>query len=242
MKKNCLYFKVLAIAMILVSIFSANSSVVCAKENIESVISDAKFTELFREGLMVKEDNAYSFTKTAVFNSLAKDSQSNQQIIQDKLIIIPITDEGKKNLEELLAARANNSTTLYQSDVAGCISANLTIYWAVGTANGKETAILKSVSGGFSAQGSGSYVGSNVYVTGQEVTMGTSGITTSGPKSQSSTKNPDVSTRSFSYNAPSSWIPVYAESNVATVGAYYNVTLTRGSSSWPCTISNNVGF
>lgn len=223
-------------------IFGSYSNIVYAEESNKFVISDAEFTELIMNGEMVKEDNAYSFTKTTVYNSLVKDSMNNYYIIQNKLIIIPVTKEGEKNLESILTARVNNSTTLHQSDAAGCLTANLTIYWAVGNANNKETAILKSINGGFSAQGSGSYVGSNVYITNQEVTLGTTGFSPNGFKQQSITYNPSISTRSFSYNAPSNWTPVYAESEIAEVGAYYSITLTRGSSSWRCSISNNVGF
>ncbi len=241
MKKR-LHVKIFTLIIGLMFIFATHSNIAYAKESSESAISDAEFTDLIMNGVMEKEDDAYSFTKTTVYNSLAKDSMNNRDIVQDKLIIIPVTEEGEKNLENILAARANNSTTLYQSDAAGCLTANLTIYWAVGTANNRETALLKSINGGFSAQGSGSYVGSNVYITSQEVTLGTTGFSPNGLKQQAVTYNPSVSTRSFSYNAPSSWVPVFTESEVAEVGAYYSITLTRGSSSWLCSISNNVKF
>lgn len=157
--------------------------------------------------------------------------------------LIPITEEAEQSLEEAYQnVRAGGSKRIEDvTDSAGCVSAYSVINWKDIVENNREYITLTSVSGGYSAQGSGSSVASGVTVTSHKVTVGQTGLTSGSYEEQYKTFNIGTSNRSYSYNSSnwSSFVPVESSSGRSIVGTSYEITLKRESSTWECVVSNN---
>lgn len=133
-----------------------------------------------------------------------------------------------ENINSMLVSRSSGSK--YEEDFDSTFSAKLymTIYYDRKTENNRNYILLTQVSGGLSD------FDSYTYATDQTVTYGCSGVL----GSQSASQNPITS--SWSYTTPSSWEYVYEDTNLSVVGAYYEVVLNRGGSTWEHGLSNNI--
>lgn len=239
--------KILTICLALATVISMFPMTASASENNE--ISDTEKTKIIQQGEVNYNtaDGSYTFTLVESTNNANNTRSSITEFTSTTLIIIPVTEEADENLPELInelrAARAGGSNTVYDSDAAGCVSASLTINYSTTTTNGKDYVSLTSISGGYTADGTGSIISGGVLVSSNSITYGASGVTTSGKKvTQSKTYDPGKASRSFSITPPSTWVSVAAESEVAVVGANYTITLKRGTGSWTCYLENNLSF
>lgn len=210
-----------------------------AEESVE-LNADVK-NELVTTGNMIKNaDGSYMFEMTRETN--ANIMRSNEKTYETvSCTIIPISDEGRNNLESyVIEARGGGSKTIYDSDVAGCITAHSTINWKSMTQNGREYVYLTSVSGYYDAEGHGSVISSGVTVQSQTVRIGQIGYTTAGryEGSNNVSYSLDRSVRSYSYNV-SGWNPVESMSNTSVMGSTYTITLKRGTSTWDCVVQCN---
>ncbi len=217
--------------------------------NYSDTLTDIEKIELIQYGDCTYDaaNGTYTFTMQQNTPALRSANIGDRKIVQTSYIIIPITEDAKKNLpiaiKEIKLRGSGGENTVFGSDSAGCVDASLTITYDQKTKNGKDYVYLKNINGGYSAEGRGSNVGSGVSVTGNSVSYGQSGIDMNGrAKSQNKMYSVGTSNRNFSITPPSSWVPVAGESNVATVGATYTIKLKRGSSSWNCLITNNLSF
>ena len=184
------------------------------------------------------EDGSYSF----VFKSSVRDSRAKILTVDSEQLIytiIPTTEEAEKNLDNAISLlRAGGSKELTKSDTAGCVSAYSVINWTNTTISGRSYVYLTSVSGGYSAEGSGSYISSGVTVTDHKVSIGQSGFVSGGGyDTQNTTKDIGTSKRSYSYSV--NWTPVEDTSGKTLMGTNYVITLKRGTSTWNCEINNN---
>lgn len=195
---------------------------------------------IIRDGICVEnEDGSYTFTMMT--ESKARSNNAIEKV-QETYTIIPMTDEAKENLKIAVenVRSSGGTTTLTDSDTAGCVSAYCTISWNSYTSNNREYLYLTSISGGYTAEGSGSYIASGVSVSEQTVTFGQSGFSADGNTvTQNTTKNIGTTARSFSYSIPSDWEPIAEDGKYAIMGANYVITLKRGTSTWTCDILNN---
>lgn len=186
------------------------------------------------------EDGSYSFLLTKTIQPFSRNSISSHTSINYTLI--PITDEAKENLERAFQeARSGGSKKLTDSDEAGCVSAYSIINWSDKKENAREYVYLTSVSGGYSAEGNGSYISSGVSVSAQDLRVGQTGFTTDGYRTQNKDFVISTSSRSYSYSSSnwSGFLPVESSSEKSIMGSYYVITLKRGTSTWTCEISNN---
>lgn len=196
--------------------------------------------DIIRNGVCVEnKDGSYSFTMVTENETTSSNVTEN---VQKTYTIIPVTDEAKENLKLAVekVRSSGGTTTLTDSDTAGCVSAYCTISWDSYTSNNRKYLYLTGISGGYTAEGSGSYIASGISVSEQTVTFGQSGFSTDGNTvTQNTTKNIGTSSRSFSYSIPSDWKPIAEDGKYAIMGANYIITLKRGTSTWTCDILNN---
>lgn len=210
-------------------------------------LSESLINEVIQSGEWVaNEDGSYSFILTKQNALITKGARSNNNITEKSRInytLIPITQEAKRNLDNAFrTVQAGGSKELTANDSAYYVSAYSIINWQCTTINSRDYVYLTSVSGGYSAQGNGSYIASGVTVTEQDVTMGQTGFTSAGTyQSQNMSKKIDVKSRSYSYDSSnfSNWLPVESTSGKSIMGSNYVITLQRGTSSWTCEITNN---
>lgn len=239
MKKKI--FAALMTVVLCVSAYGTTLFAAESKAGMTDVLTESIKEEVIQNGeWRANSDGSYSFILKKEDNSLSRSSVTNNTSINYTLI--PITEEAKANLDKAYqVARSGGSRTLTDSDAAGCVSAYSIINWTDKTENAREYVYLTSVSGGYSAEGSGSYISSGVSVSAHKVTVGQSGFTTNGYKSQNKTFDIGTSARSFSYGSSnwSGFLPVESSSGSSNMGAYYVITLKRGTSTWACEISNN---
>lgn len=189
-------------------------------------------------------NGAYTFTLKEKVKQVTR-SNGTAIIKKTTYAIIPITDEARSHLPEYIGElrSSGGNNTKYGTDSAGTVDAYVTVYYDTTTINEKEYVYLTKISGGYSADDSGSIISGGITVSGHSVTYGQTGISTDGKgKAQNTSHNIGNSNRSFNITPPSSWIPVAAESQIAAVGANYIITLTRGNGSWKCEIINNLSF
>jgi len=189
-------------------------------------------------------NGAYTFTLKEKVKQVTR-SNGTATIKKTTYAIIPITDEARSHLPEYIGElrSSGGNNTKYGTDSTGTVDAYVTVYYDTTTINEKEYVYLTKISGGCSADGSGSIISGGITVSGHSVTYGQTGIGTAGKgKAQNTSHNIGNSNRSFNITPPSSWIPVAAESQIAAVGANYIITLTRGSGSWKCEIINSLSF
>lgn len=136
----------------------------------------------------------------------------------------------------------NGSVERSESDNLPMATITTRVYYTKYTySDGKEYYGINKVTGKIVGAQSGSYLGSNTYITKNRANIGQEGFTPSGYRSNSSPYEPSVSTRSWTFTAPSSWknYPV-ADSSSNVIGCYYYITLTRGSESWKIELTNNI--
>ncbi|MDE7433050.1 MAG: hypothetical protein K2N34_14210 [Lachnospiraceae bacterium] len=206
-----------------------------------SVLTDAVKEEVIQNGeWRANEDGSYSFILTKTDVPFSRSSASSHTSINYTLI--PITEEAEENLDRIFQeARSGGSKKLTNSDEAGCVSAYSIINWNDKKENAREYVYLTSVSGGYSAEGSGSYISSGVSVSAQSLRVGQTGFTAEGYKTQYKDFTISTSSRSYSYSSSnwSGFLPVESTSEKSIMGSYYVITLKRGTSTWNCEISNN---
>ncbi len=212
-----------------------------AKEkDTDAGLPDLLKKEVIESGEWIKnEDGSLSFILEKNIVSPLRNSTDNMQV---NYTLIPLTDEAKENLEKIfLAERSGGNKELTDSDAAGCLTAYSIINWKDISVNERDYVYLTSVSGGYSAAGSGSYISSGVSVSEQYINIGQSGFTTGGAKSQAISCDLDTKERSYSYDSSDwpEWLPVESTSGSSVMGTYYVITLKRGTDEWSCIISNN---
>ncbi|WP_411678117.1 hypothetical protein [Caproicibacter sp.] len=160
--------------------------------------------------------------------------------IQTNVELVSIN--GKIN--DLLEAISANGGSLERSKSDGSYSATITtkVYYTEYEYNGRQYYGVDKAIGYLDGDGTGAYLGSNVYIVDNYATIGQEGYVPNGTvHSSSHTYNLSNSTRNWTYNTPSSWenYPV-ADSGSNYAGANYFVTLQRGSESWDLKLSNDI--
>lgn len=176
-------------------------------------------------------------------NKLTFFSRSNvNEYTKVNYTLIPLTEEAEENLAQAYQiARSGGSKEITAVDESQYVSAYTTINWTDVSVGPRNYVYLTSVTGGFSAEGTGAYIASGVRVNKQEITIGQTGFTAEGFKNQYTSPAIETNVRSFSYGSSnfSNWLPVDSDSGETNMGIYYVITLTRGTSTWTCEISNN---
>lgn len=219
-------------------------------DNMQSTLTEIEKVKIIQDGECTYDtvNGSFTFTTVQEVPVLYSFRGAQKEIIKTSYIIIPVTEEAKvklpQRINEIKVSRGSGgANTVFGTDTAGCVDANLTITYDYQTSAGKEYVYLKKVNGGYSADGRESIISGGVTVSGNKVTYGQSGVGMDGRnKTQNKTYTVGNNNRSFSITPPSSWVPVAAESEVTTVGANYVITLTRGSGSWKCEVINNLSF
>lgn len=144
--KRIVFTLLLACIMILTAGTTVSAQgTVSLLENKDTIIRDGKCVE--------REDGSYCFSLI----SEEKIKDNIEQKTQINYVLIPTTEEAKTNLHNAITKlkSSGGSTTLNDSDTAGCVSAYCTINWNSYTLNKKTYLYLTGISGGYTAQGSG---------------------------------------------------------------------------------------
>lgn len=156
--------------------------------------------------------------------------------------LIPLNETAEEELAAAYqTARSGGSKELTNNDSAYYVSAYTVISWEDVTVNSREYVTLTGVSGGYTAQGSGSYIASGVTVDSHTVTIGQSGKTLNNTNNSTISDSLSTSARTFSYSSSTfaDWDPVWKTDSYTIMGATYVITLKRGTSTWTCEIVNN---
>ena len=154
---------------------------------------------------------------------------------RESVVLIPSetssAEEIMENIDTFLTSRAAGNK--YEEEYDNTLSVKLytTIYYTRKVESGKDYIKLTRVTGGITD------IDSFISVTKQVVTLG---CFSRAVGNQRQTFYPTSS--SFSYNAPSTWKYVEDDPLLSTAGAYYEVTLKRGSAtgSWTYGIKNYI--
>lgn len=230
------------LGLLLTGILVCGMGIMAHAEENESYDALERREEIIANGICTEnEDGSYTFTLRNENVRQARGLTLETEHAQMSYTIIPTTDSAKEELDiEVQNLRSGKTSTLTDSDSAGCISAYNTIAWNTTTSNSKTYMYLTSVSGGYTGDGSGSYISSGVTVSEQTVAYGQSGFTPSGKyKTQNDFKDIGTSVRSYSFTPSSSWEAIAGiESEYAQFGATYTITLKRNNSTWVCEIVN----
>lgn len=137
--------------------------------------------------------------------------------------------------------RASGSNYRYKWD--GTVTAKVwtRIYFTEVVYNGKDYVKLTKVKGGVysSTSPTGSHVGDHIYINDNDLTIGQTGITTNGYRTQTRNFNFSNSVRSFTKYPYSSWLPV-ANVPQSTIGAFYSVEFRGRGQTWTVNLSNNI--
>lgn len=221
-------------------VLTCGISVLATEKPVPDTLTDSLKEEVIQNGEWIEnDDGSYSIILKKEANSLLRSNVIYNSSINYTLI--PVTEEAKENLDNIYQiARSGGSKELTNTDIAGTVSAYSIINWSDKKENMREYVYLTSVSGGYSAEGSGSYISSGITVSSHTVKVGQSGFTADGYKSQYKDYDIGSSVRSYSYNVSGlGFLPVESTSGKSDMGTYYVITLKRGNSTWNCEISNN---
>lgn len=203
---------------------------------IDSVIKNGKIIAI--------SDNEMDFSMTESINTVqtrGKGIIENEIKTNVKIIALEGTVDDLLSYASIIKEN-DGSVERSESDNLPMATITTRVYYTKYTySDGKEYYGINKVTGRIVGAQSGSYLGSNTYITKNYAHIGQEGYTPSGYRSNSSPYEPSVSTRSWTFTAPSSWknYPV-ANSSSNAVGCYYYITLTRGSESWKIELTNNI--
>lgn len=235
-----------AVSLVLVFALSMMVCVPAFAANTDKGISSEQIDDVVRTGKMIDFSDQYvvfSKTETAIasrnHNMLAEASNVVNKV-QTNVELISL--DGK--VGDLLDSISANGGYLDRSKSDGSYSATITtrVYYTEYEQSGRQYYGVDKVVGNLEGDGTGSYLGSNVYIVGNYATIGQEGYVPNGTvHSSRHTYNLSKSTRSWTYRTPSSWknYPV-ADSSSNHAGANYFVTLKRGSKSWDLYLSNDI--
>ena len=153
--------------------------------------------------------------------------------IQETVILVPSANSSTKNIlsniDTLLLARSSGNKYEEEFDSTLSVKIYTTLYYDRKTENNTSYVLLTKVTGGTN------FYDSHVTLVNQLVRYGCDGrLSPFQEVTQRPTANP------WSYTTPSSWNYVSEAENITTIGAYYEVELTRGNpnSSWIHGLSN----
>ncbi len=113
----------------------------------------------------------------------------------------------------------------------------MTVVFEDGSALKGSTRRVTRCYGGVQAAGSGTSIGSNVYMTQQRLTYGADGQDPTGTVVSSTDKYPSPGARTFSYSTVTPWVYTSSYKNL---GATFTVYFKRGTSTWHKTLDNNI--
>lgn len=154
---------------------------------------------------------------------------------RESVVLIPSetssAEEIMENIDTFLTSRAAGNKYEEEYDNSFSVKLYTTIYYTRKTESGKDLIKLTKVTGGCSV------IDTFVVVTKQAITVGSF---SHGSGNQHQTFYPTGST--FSYNTPSNWKYVEDDPILSTAGAYYELTMKRGSAtgSWTYGMKNYI--
>lgn len=155
-----------------------------------------------------------------------------------------IYNELSDALDAAVLSAQTGSSTINGGDSCNCADFTLTVNYTRETIDGETYYAMTSISGGFSdSSTTGDYVGENVYVTSHSVCYGQIGDKISGGFTNTQNIHDyafPTTKRSWALGAPISWEAVSSLGEVATVGATYKFTLSRGAASWTSQLQLNI--
>lgn len=235
-----------AVSLVLVFVMSMMVCVPAFAADPEKGISSEQIDDVLRTGKEIdcsKQYVVFSKTETGIANrnrNIPAEASNVVNKVQTNVELISL--DGK--VGDLLDAISANGGSLERSKSDGSYSATITtrVYYTEYEQNGKQYYGVDKAVGNLEGDGTGSYLGSNVYIVDNYATIGQEGYVPNGTvHSSSHTYNLSNSTRSWTYSTPSSWknYPV-ADSSSNHAGANYFITLQRGSKSWELKLSNDV--
>lgn len=153
----------------------------------------------------------------------------------DTVKFVPNSQENAQELVDIVTPKATRANSNYRElpEKSGAGTLYSTITFTNTTINGKAYVVLNKAEGGYSQRDSTVTWVNNV------ITIGQSGLTTSGPyKNQSQTVTNTV-TKVWAIGAPSNWLPVAAV-DTSDVGCSMTTHCKRGSSTWFTVLDNFV--
>ncbi len=188
-------------------------------------------------------------TRTRIPQTSTMSLSSEISYLEDveTVLVIPLTEEYRQELSDLLSSNSSGSIEISPNDVVDP-SLSMSIH-ITATFEYQDKGVMKYVRlhkavGGFTgASGAtGDYVGSGVYVTGQELYAGIGGKGLNGsPVSERDTASLRTTLRNWTYYAPSEWDYVFID-GIGFAGITYTVTLARGTSGAPWEVSIQANY
>lgn len=207
-------------------------------------INSSNVTSKNQEVLLTREylSNATIIEENGYLQIVSDKQLSSNSYQKDTVILIPNAEKTVSEIHNSIDAFINNYTTRGSGsdyfedwDSSGGLKAWTTVYYSTTTISGVEYLKVTKVTGGLSI------VDPTYSITSHKVIIGCTGWSaSSGYKEQNTTKTPGLSTFSWSYNAPTSWLYINTEAPIAVAGANYQIKIKRGGSSWNFTLPNLV--
>jgi hypothetical protein len=193
----------------------------------------AALSEFIKSSKFYQEaDGSFVFEKERVIRSDADTGE--KEISKDTIAIFPLDEISKikiqKDIEVIRRAGGSGSIDMDEWDSSGSIQAHLIVNYNLSEVDGIQYVKLTSVRGTHSRANSG------VSVKSQSVRYACQGFYSGGYQTKSATYTPTSS--SWSVTAPSSWSAVSTSYN-CLMGANYQLTLGRGTSTWSFSVVNN---
>lgn len=188
-------------------------------------------------------------TRTRIPQTSTMTLSSASSYLEDveTVLVIPFTEEYRQELSDLLSANSSGSFEMSPEDVVDpslSMSIHITATFEYQDVGVMRYVRLDEAVGGYTgASGTtGDYVGSGVYVTGQDLLAGIGGRGLNGsPVSERDTASLRTNLRNWTYYAPSDWDYVFID-GIGFSGITYTVTLARGTTGVPWDVSIQANF
>jgi len=214
------------------------------KEMSEIVSDPERLADFVKNSTFKVSSKTLIFSKNSILSTSGNGTLTGKT---ENLTLVPLSDLAfLEAYNEVVEIRETASDTVvlmssggssykYLSDSSLIARLYSTVYYNTTTAGASS---ITKITGGITADGTGSYISSGVSITANYLNIGQVGANSAGSGViQNDYKTFSNGTRSWTYYPPTSWVPVFVL-YTGVIGCTYFVTLKR-TTSWTTVLNNN---